>query len=115
MSNDDSGSRNPNASSRDDKIPLAVAAEDALREILIECDIELREFIVLTFVTDRSPTSGKRLAIRLGMSLDITALCIRRLVDVGFLEYTSNGDAPDYEVVATDLGKSLVRRVLVQL
>jgi len=46
-----------------------VAAEDTLREFLTECDIELREFIVLTFVTERSPISGERLATKLGKSL----------------------------------------------
>ena len=115
MSNNDSGSGNPNGSSPDYKVRLAVAAEETLRELLTECDIELRDFIVLTFVADRSPISGERLAIRLGMNLDTTALCIRKLIDVGFLEYASNGDAPDCDVVATDLGKSLVRRILVQL
>jgi len=69
MSNKDSGSRNPNGPSPDDKVPLAVAAEDTLREFLTECDIELREFIVLTFVTERSPISGERLATKLGKSL----------------------------------------------
>ena len=76
--------------------------------------MELREFIVLSFVSDQGPINVVRLAKLIGLDLDTTSGCIGSLIDAGLLVSDVLADAAESDVVAADLGDLVATRNLSQ-
>ena len=96
-------------------IALAVAENDSLGTVLHESGMELREFIVLSFVSDQGPINVVRLARLIGIDLNTTSPCIDRLINAGLLVSDVLADATESDVVATDLGNLVAEKILSQL
>ncbi len=115
MSDDNPKSDDLDISLSGQAIALAVPENDSLAMVLQESGMELREFIVLSFVSDQGPLNIDRLARLIGIDLDTTSHCIRRLVNAGLLAIDVLADATESDVVATDLGNRIARKILSQL
>jgi hypothetical protein len=55
------------------------------------------------------------LARLIGIDLDTTSHCIRRLINAGLLVRDVLADAEESDVVATDLGDLVAKKILSQL
>jgi len=95
---------------------LAIANNDSLASVLRESGMQMRDFIVLSFVSDQGPIAGKSLARLVAIDLESTLLCIRGLVDAGFLEVRDDPSNPaENDVMATAQGNRVAQRILGQI
>lgn len=115
MSDDNPKSDDENISLSGRAIALAIAEYDSLGAILQESGMEMREFIVLSFVSDQGPINVVRLAKLIGIDLDTTSRCIGRLINAGLLVGDVLAVATESDVVATDLGNLVAEKILSQL
>ncbi len=95
---------------------LAIANNDALASVLLDSGMQMRDFIVLSFVSDQGPITAKCLARLVGIDLQSTLLCIRGLVDAGFLKKRKSLSIPaEADVIATELGDRVADRIIGQI
>ncbi len=74
MSDDNPKSDDADISLSGRAIALAIVENDSLAMVLQESGMKLREFIVLSFVSDQGPLNIDRLARLIGIDLDTTDL-----------------------------------------
>lgn len=115
MSDSDPKSDDADISLTGRAIALAVAENDSLAEVLQTSGMELRDFIVLSFVSDQGPIDTERLARLIGLDRDTTLRCIEGLINVGLLVSDVFADAVSGDVVTTDDGNRLAKEILSQL
>ena len=96
-------------------IALAVAQNDSLAAVLQASGMELRDFIVLSFVSDQGPIDTERLARLIGLDRDTTLRCIERLIAAGLVVSDVFADAVSGDVVTTDDGNRLAKKISSQL
>lgn len=77
--------------------------------------MELREFIVLSFVSDQGPLNTRRLARPIGLDIDMTSRCTRTLVNAGLLRNSVFANTTENIVFATNLGSLVAKKLLDQL
>ena len=96
-------------------IALAVAENDSLAGVLQASGMEMRDFIVLSFVSDQRPIDTERLARLIGLDRNTTLRCIERLIDAGLVVSDAVADGFGGDVDTTDLGNRLAKKMLSQL
>jgi len=96
-------------------IALGVTVNDSLATVLEESGMEMRDFIVLSFVSDEGPIATDRLARLIGIDRDTTSRCIERLINEELLVSDVFADAYAGDVVATNKGNLVAKKILSQL
>jgi len=89
-------------------------SEDSLAGVLEQNHVEVRDFMVLSFVCDQNGLDIEQLMSALRMSRHSIGDCIDRLVraGLGLYENGADGSAAPRQVVPTAAGRQLARRVL---
>lgn len=90
-------------------------SEDSLAGLLEQNHVEVRDFMVLSFICDQNGLSVEQLMSALRMGQHSINDCVERLAAAGLGSY-ENGDgaATPPQVVPTAAGRRLTRRVLGQ-
>jgi hypothetical protein len=86
---------------------------DSLAEVVHKNNIQVRDFIVLSFVCDQGELSIKQVAHILGIGEAETCACASRLVDAKLIEYRENVDKSDTsaQIRITPIGRNVTLRV----
>ena len=89
-------------------------SEDSLAGLLEQNHVEVRDFMVLSFVCDQSGLDVPQLMSALRISRQSVIDCADRLTKAGLCRYGpgADGEQPDRRVVPTAAGRKLTRRVL---
>ena len=89
-------------------------SDDSLAGVLEENHIEVRDFMVLSFVCDQNGLGVEQLMSALRMSRHSINDCVERLVAAGLGAYEEGADAAvsPRRIVPTAAGRRLARRVL---
>jgi DNA-binding MarR family transcriptional regulator len=89
-------------------------SEDSFVGVLEENHVEVRDFMVLSFVCDQNGLGIEQLMSALGMSHQSVSDCVDRLVDAGLSAWRNgkDGSSMPADVVPTGAGRKLARRVL---
>lgn len=93
-------------------IALAIADNDSLASALAGSGMSMRDFIVLSLVSDQGPISTSRLARLVGLEIDETADSVGKLIDVGLLYGDLSVLEDERHVVATDAGEAVAAKIL---
>ena len=88
--------------------------DDSLVGVLERNHIEVRDFMLLSFVCDQDGLSVEQIISALGISMHTVADCVERLIDAGLAYYSDRDDGNDGAtvVVPTAAGRTIARRVL---
>ena len=87
--------------------------DDSLAELIHKNCIEVRDFIILSFVCDQGELVAEQIAQMLGISLSKTRYCIDRLIEANLIQYKdgkTNTDT-DHPICITDAGRLMTLRV----
>jgi len=89
-------------------------SEDSLAGLLEQNHVEVRDFMVLSFVCDQNGLCVEQLMSALRMSRQSIDDCVDRLVTAGLGGYENGADgaATPRQVVPTAAGRKLAKRVL---
>jgi len=89
-------------------------SEDSLAGVLEKNHVEVRDFMVLSFVCDQNGFGVEQLMSALRMSRHSINDCIERLVAAGLGAYENSADGSESprQVIPTAAGRKLTRRVL---
>jgi len=89
------------------------ALDDTLAEMIRAASIEVRDFMLLSFVCDQGSMSIEQLSRALGFKDETTQRCVDRLILAQLVHYNGNGSSPDgnHQIRATTAGKSVTRRI----
>jgi len=89
-------------------------SEDSLGGLLEQNHVEVRDFMVLSFVCDQNGLDVDQLMSALRMSRHSIVDCVDRLVTAGLGVYENgaDGSAATRQVIPTSAGRRLTRRVL---
>ena len=89
--------------------------DDSLTELIHKNCIEVRDFVILSFVFDQGELSTDQISQILGLSKEKTRFCIERLIDADLIKYKDhNGDDDvngEHPICLTDTGKMVTLRV----
>lgn len=96
-------------------IAHAVTDNDSLAAALSESDMTMRDFIVLSFVSDQESITAGRLARLVGMDLQSTQNSIGSLIKVGLLYSDMGVVEEERQFVTTDSGNAIAARILGKL
>lgn len=90
------------------------ATDDSLAGVLESNHIEVRDFMLLSFVCDQDGLSIQQVMSALGISLHTVSDCVDRLSHAGLAGYRNLEGGPDRStvVVPTAQGKTIAKRVL---
>lgn len=89
-------------------------SDDSLAGLIEKNHIEVRDFMILSFICDQDKMCIEQLTTALGLSRHSAADCVRRLIQAGLAEADLAEDPPDpsNRVVPTASGRTLARRIL---
>jgi DNA-binding MarR family transcriptional regulator len=87
--------------------------DDSLAELIRQASIEVRDFMLLSFVCDQGTMSIDQISRALGLSRESTQHCVDRLIMAQLVYYNSNDDAPNgrHGISATTAGRRVTRRI----
>ena len=90
-----------------------VDLDDSLAKLIQENCIEVRDFIILSFVCDQGELSAGQIAQILGIGLDKTRCCIGRLKEAGLIEISDSGSKSDEDlpIRLTSTGHKVTLRI----
>jgi len=89
-------------------------SDDSLAKIIEAHNIEVRDFMILSFVCDQSELGIEQLMRAIGLSRQSILDCVERLVSAGLVEYeqVSTSSNPGNCVSPTPAGRTITRRIL---
>ena len=89
--------------------------DDSLTELIHKNCIEVRDFVILSFVCDQGALSTEQISQILGLSMEKTRFCIERLIDADLIQYKDKNDDEeangDHPISLTDTGRMVTLRV----
>lgn len=89
-------------------------ADSSLAELIERHNIEVRDFIILSFVCDQHELAVEQLTRVLGLEREKVLVCLERLQTAGFVHYqqvAETAEASDL-VRPTQPGRKIARRIL---
>lgn len=89
-------------------------SDDSLANLIEDNHIEVRDFMVLSFVCDQSEMAIDQLTRALGLSRSTVVDCVERLQTAGLARYnlvSENANSSD-QVVSTPAGRTITDRIL---
>lgn len=94
-----------------------IAMDDSLASLLLNHGIRIRDFILLSFLSDQGPMTILRLSRVVGIEPDKTLKSIKRLSTVNLVvrEATPNTDVHESIAGLTTRGEDIARRISAQL
>jgi len=87
--------------------------DDSLAELIRENHVQVRDFIILSFVWDQGGLSTEQITQILGTTLTETRACIDRLLDSNLVQYIDGHDQsdPSHQIRLTHAGRLVALRV----
>jgi DNA-binding MarR family transcriptional regulator len=87
--------------------------DDSLAELIHRNHIDVRDFIILSFVCDQGELGIEQIAQILGISLSGTGYCIDRLIEADLIQYKDVEEQPDSNrlICLTPSGRLVTLRV----
>jgi DNA-binding MarR family transcriptional regulator len=91
-------------------------SEDSLAELIEENHIEVRDFMILSFVCDQNELTVDQLTRVLGMSRSTIVHCVERLQGAGLIHYGQAGETAEASdrVAPTAPGRDITERILTE-
>ena len=88
--------------------------DDSMADLIKKNSLDVREFIILSFVGDQGSLSTTQIAHILGLSQEKTGICIGRLIEAGLIQYKDGAKDADgkHQIQVTATGRRLTSRVL---
>ena len=86
-------------------------SDDSLAELVRAHDINVREFMVLSFVCDQGHLSKRQISAILGMGDGRVSRCIEKLTSAGLLELHSKNGADGAHYRSSANGHKLASRI----
>jgi len=93
-------------------IALAITDNDSLASALAGSGMEMRDFIVLSFVSDQGSITAGLLARLVGLDIEETKRSIGKLIEIGLLYGDMSVVEAEQNVVATDAGQAVAAKIL---
>ena len=93
-------------------IALAVTDNDSLAAALEESGMQMRDFIVLSFVSDQGSITTSHLARLVGLDVQTTVGCIGRLTDAGLVYGDLSVAEEDRLILTTETGGIVAAKIL---
>lgn len=90
---------------------LATSLSPSLAGIVARCNLEVRDFIVLSFIADQGAIDCESLARMTGLDLPMTTRSVQTLVNSGFVEL--EGTSGRFRVTAP--GRDIAKKVMEQI
>jgi DNA-binding MarR family transcriptional regulator len=89
------------------------ALDDTLAEMIRAASIEVRDFMLLSFVCDQGSMSIAQISRALGFSDESTQRCVDRLILAQLVHYKriATGLEDNHEIIPTTAGKRVTRRI----
>lgn len=89
-------------------------ADDSLAKLIREASIEVRDFMLLSFVCDQVCMSMEQISRALGLDRSVSQQCIDRLIKAGLLQYedVDGGVDDNAQVYATSSGYRVCKHIL---
>jgi DNA-binding MarR family transcriptional regulator len=89
-------------------------SDDSLADLVAENHIEVRDFMILSFVCDQNEMAIGQLMSALGLSRATVTGCVERLQGAGLVHYSQVGEtAEDSDRVSpTPPGRTITQRIL---
>jgi DNA-binding MarR family transcriptional regulator len=91
-------------------------SDDSLAKLVERNNIEVRDFIILSFVCDQDELAVEQLSHVLGLNRDGVLKCLERLQTAGFVHYhqvAETAEASDL-VTPTEPGREIASRMLAE-
>lgn len=91
-------------------------SDDSLAELIEENHIEVRDFMILSFVCDQNDLAVEQLMRALGLSRTTIVNCVERLQTAGLVRYSQAGETADSSdrVSPTAPGRTITQRILAE-
>ena len=89
--------------------------DPSLAALLSSHGIRVRDFIMLSFLSDQGPMSVEQLSRAVGIEIEVLTTGMNRLSTAGLISQASNGNDADSLVQLTTRGKDVARRIDNQL
>jgi predicted transcriptional regulator len=90
---------------------LVTSGNQSLAEVLAEWNMEVRDFIILSFVADQGPIASRNLARMIGIDLQMANQSVALLASAGFIEADGTLD----RLRVTKTGERLAQEMLQQI
>lgn len=90
---------------------LVTSGNASLAGVLAEWDMEVRDFIVLSFIADQGPIGCRSLGRMIGIDLQTTNKSVALLANAGFVEASGTLD----RLRVTSAGERLAQEMLQQI
>ena len=89
-------------------------SDDSLAELVAENHIEVRDFMILSFVCDQNEMAIDQLMSALGLSRSTIMGCVERLQGAGLVYYSQVGETAEAseKVSPTPPGRTITQRIL---
>ena len=96
---------------------LFVTEDDSLAALILHHDIKVRDFILLSFLSDQGPLAITQLARVIGIDPQEVILSVRRLTGKGLLlrDQTDANAATNEMVTLTGRGQDIASRICDQI
>jgi len=95
-----------------------IAKDDSLAALLLNHGIKVRDFILLSFLSDQGPMSILRLSRAVGVEPNVTLLSLRRLSAANLvLRDPGPNEEEEYEAIArlTMRGEAIAQKIVSQI
>jgi DNA-binding MarR family transcriptional regulator len=92
-------------------------SDDSLADLIEDNHIEVRDFMVLSFVCDQNEMTIDQLNRALGLSRSTVVGCVERLQTAGLARYHLVADTADSSdrVIPTSAGRTITDRILSEI
>jgi DNA-binding MarR family transcriptional regulator len=89
-------------------------SDDSLASLVEENHIEVRDFMILSFVCDQNELTVEQLMRVLGLSRTTIVGCVERLQSAGLIHYGQAGETAESsdQVAPTGAGRTITQRIL---
>ena len=85
--------------------------DDSVAEMIKKNCVEVRDFIILSFVYDQNELDVRQIARILGLSRTKTRVCVDRLIEANLVEYTDTQSTDSSPIRLTQTGQQVTLRV----
>jgi DNA-binding MarR family transcriptional regulator len=87
--------------------------DDSLAKLIKKNCLDVRDFIILSFVGDQGNLSAEQIAKILGLSLERTGFCIERLIEANLIRFEDGVKDADgeHQIRLTATGRLVTSRV----
>jgi DNA-binding MarR family transcriptional regulator len=94
-------------------LELYGASDNSLAERIRQASIEVRDFIILSFICDQQSMSIDQIGRVLGVDEETAQLCVDRLIKATLVQYGPAGDdsGSRQDVCPTDIGQAVTNHI----